>query len=187
MSATAHETSLFDRCRHALGILGIGNDSEDAQDLLKALAYEGQSIDLSAHGAWVKMIEGICHKIERIHFEKTRKAAICKHVGIVGERQEFAARVVFTKTFPADPENEDPAKARMFESYLTILNDVDGNVLKYWNRVNLPAPTDEDPKAKRPAEKGERVQFCAMVAQHGEYQGIKDTLIQRVTKAKLLT
>jgi DNA/RNA-binding domain of Phe-tRNA-synthetase-like protein len=73
----------------------------------------------------------------------------------------------------------------MNESTLTVLADDEGNVLKYWNHVNIAEPTEENPKQKRPGVKNERVTFAAMVVEHGEYKGIKETVLQRVTKGKL--
>lgn len=173
-------TELFARAKNCLAFIGLTASTEWAEQLRTLLSYESAPDALFGYEDWLASVDEICRKIEFSQLENERQAAVSQHVGTVGERQPFVARVQFTKTFP--PRNEDDVWG---ERHLTILADDEGNVIKYWNLIRLPAPTEEDPKAKRPAVKGERLSFAATVVQHNDYKGVKQTEIQRVTKAAL--
>lgn len=185
MSATAEATDLtelFHRAKNALAILGLADQGQWAQDLRLFMKYENDQEMLETYQDFVQDVEKTCGLIERRQLEHERQAAVSGWVGIQGQRQDFTARVQAALTFKPKEGHED-----FGDKHLTILHDDDGNVLVYWNTIKLPAATVEDPFAeKRPAEKGERVSFAAMVVEHSEYKGVKQTLLQRVTKAKLL-
>lgn len=81
-------------------------------------------------------------------------------VGYVGERREFTAKIVSVKQF----------EGRSFSYYdsgvrtMTVLEDVDGNKLMYWNSMGT---------------KGETIRFKATVKSHDEYKGVKQTTLSR--------
>lgn len=170
-------TGLLERARAALAFLGVGGKGEWANRLetFISAAEFATSCDSLPSGYLNTEIEGICDKVEARQIEAHRQAQISKHVGQIGERIEITARVTFVK----EVENEFGV------SHLTVLATDDGSVLKYWNEIRLPDPQDYDPKAKRPAAKDERVTFSAKVVAHDFYQGVPQTQIQRVTKARL--
>lgn len=175
-------TELMHRAKNALSILGIADMGEWAQDLRLFLKYEENHEGLEAYMGFVEQVAKILLRIERRQLEHERQAAVSDWVGEQGQRRDFTARVQAALTFKPKEGQED-----FGDKHLTILHDDDGNVLVYWNTIRLPAATVEDPFAeKRPAEKGERVSFAAMVVEHSEFKGVKQTLLQRVTKAKLL-
>lgn len=175
-------TELMHRAKSALAILGLADNSQWAQDLRLFLKYEENHEGLAKFPEFVEDIAHVLQRIERRQLEHERQAAVSGWVGEQGQRRDFTARVQAALTFKPKEGQED-----FGDKHLTILHDDDGNVLVYWNTIKLPAATVENPFAeKRPAEKGERVSFAAMVVKHGEYKGVKQTLLQRVTKAKLL-
>ena len=171
---------LFERASAALAAIGIASDSEWAEQLRHFVKFERCSDRLLGYEEYVKDIHDKVETIERQEHERTHRARVSQHLGTIGERIAIIARVAFVKTFP--PKEDDDAS---FERHLTILNDETGNVVKYWNTINLSAPTEADLKAKRPAVKGERVSFSAKVIAHETYKEVKQTLVQRATKPKL--
>lgn len=167
---------LIERAKNALAIIGLGATGEWGEKL-RDIIQAGNSDTYVPQGgnAYFKQIEGICKAIEFRQLENERLAATSQHVGKLKERSDFTARVQFVKEFEREYGT----------SHLTVLHDDDGNVLKYWNTINLPDPIEGFPKNKRPAVKGERVSFSAMVVDQDEYRGVKQTQLQRVTKARL--
>lgn len=162
---------LFQRAKNCLNFLGIGTKGQWAQALENFIGYEASNAIPNS----TKEIEEICKKVEFQQIERDRQAATSEYIGTRGERQDFTARVQFTKSFEKE----------WGTSHITVLHDDDGNVIKYWNHINILDPQPDNPKAKRPAVKGERVTFSATVIEHDTYQGVKQTTVQRATKGKL--
>ena len=82
-----------------------------------------------------------------------------KYVGVVGVRSEFTGKVKFVTSF----------QGRFGSTTLTVLEDAEGNVIKYWNSLNG-------------ADKGDTVTFTAAVKEHGIRDGVLETTITRATK-----
>jgi hypothetical protein len=102
------------------------------------------------------------------------------HLGEVGERIQFTGTITFEKSF----ENE------WGYSYLTKIRTDEGSEVIYWNLipclVNDVRECAAKPTTKMDATKGDRVTFFAKVKKHDEYNGVKQTVVQRATKGKLL-
>jgi hypothetical protein len=96
---------------------------------------------------------------------KKNEADPSQHIGTVGERATITATVVFTKDF----------NGTYGPGTLTVLRDEAGNVLKYWNAIRFDGAE---------AQKGDKVTFSAGIKEHGNYQGVNETVLTRVTKAK---
>lgn len=174
-------SELFDRAKRALTHLGIATESEWANTLRAFLSYDTAipcSLMESEVDEILKKVAHICDVTERQEFERQHQAATSQWIGQIGKRIELTARVQFTKSFP-------PKEEGLEESRLTVLVTDEGNVVKYWNRINLQNPTVDDPDGKRPAVKDERVKVRATVIKHDTYKSVKQTQIQRVLKAVL--
>lgn len=98
-----------------------------------------------------------------------------KHIGEIGVRQEFVGTVTFTKSFEND----------WGIGFMTKLVTDDGNEVMYWNIIGADA-SEFNFDGKIDADKGDRVSFFAKIKDHGEYDGVKQTTVQRATKGKLL-
>ena len=85
-----------------------------------------------------------------------------QHIGEVGKRMKFVGVVKFVKTF-------DRPKFHYYDNgvgYLTHV-DVDGSTVVYFGSFGSEY------------EKGSAVEFVATVKEHGEYQGVKQTVVNR--------
>lgn len=87
-----------------------------------------------------------------------------QHVGTVGERCEFNGKVVKVRSFDG----------HYGTSYQTTVVCGDDTVI-YWNRLN-------EKGGARCAEEGDAVTFFAKVKDHGEFNGVPQTIVQRATK-----
>jgi hypothetical protein len=85
-----------------------------------------------------------------------------QHIGEVGKRMKFVGVVKFIKAF-------DRPKFHYYDSgvgYLTHV-DVDGSTVVYFGSFGSEY------------ERGSAVEFVATVKEHGEYQGVKQTVVNR--------
>lgn len=101
----------------------------------------------------------------KIKIEKT-EAGTSNHVGTVGERMAFDAVLVFVTSWDGQWGTQ----------YLSKLKDNSGNIITYFNSLN----------AAEHVEIGMRVTFCAKIKDHSEYHGVKQTVVQRATKVKII-
>jgi hypothetical protein len=98
--------------------------------------------------------------------EETKEEPVSEWVGTVGKRQQFTATLVFSKWI-------DTAYG---SSLLMIFKTEKGNVLKTFYKGYSDDILD--------MEDGETYTFNAGVKEHSEYNGEKQTMIQRITKVK---
>lgn len=108
--------------------------------------------------------------------EKEAVRQSSRHLGTIGERIQFTGVITFTKSF----EN-----AYGIGWMTKVLTD-DGCEVMYWNLLGLDAKEIGFEHHKLDGAKGDRVSFFAAVKDHGEYDGIKQTVVKRATKGKLL-
>jgi hypothetical protein len=89
------------------------------------------------------------------------------HVGVVGKRGEFTAKVAFRTDY----------STQFGITYITGLRDADGNILiaKGSPLMYKDAKGDESP-----VQQGMTIRFAAFVKAHGEREGVKQTMINRV-------
>lgn len=121
---------------------------------------------------------------EDIQRQRAQEAATSDFVGNVGQALFTEGEVTFYKHFPPDPNSDYP-----HDSYLTILKDNHGNVLKYWNGFNVVDPIESQAQGvevKRHAHKGDKIRFKATVKEHQIYKGVKGTVFQRARKVELI-
>jgi hypothetical protein len=85
-----------------------------------------------------------------------RDAAISKHLGSVGERRNFELDIQWVKAF----------EGMYGTSYMHGMKDLGGNVVIYKGSNKL-------------GEKGDRVMIKASIKEHGEREGVKQTVIAR--------
>ena len=93
-----------------------------------------------------------------------RAEALTKvHVGTVGERRDFDLTVRFTTSYDTE----------WGTTWVFVMEDAEGNVVVYkgsawlWNA------------AKNMVEKGDKISLKATVKEHGERDGVKQTIISR--------
>lgn len=112
-----------------------------------------------------KALEAVGRSIDEAVARAARKAN-SKHVGVVGKRQAFGQVTVVRKA-----SYERPCFQRQgYETVWVIsMSDVDGNTLL----VKSPSFY---------AEKGETFKIKATVKEHSEYDGERQTVVQRVAK-----
>lgn len=85
-----------------------------------------------------------------------QQAAISDHVGVVGDRHQFNLTIRFVKSF-------ETAFGMLF---IHVMDDTQGNVVVYKGSKEL-------------GEKGQSLSLVATVSEHGEREGIKQTIIKR--------
>ncbi len=85
-----------------------------------------------------------------------QQAAISDHVGVIGDRHQFALTIRFVKGF-------ESAFGMLF---IHVMDDQQGNVIVYKGSKEL-------------GEKGQSLSLVATVSEHGEREGIKQTIIKR--------
>ena len=89
-----------------------------------------------------------------------RAEALTKvHVGTVGERRDFNLKVNFTTEF----------EGTFGYVYIHVMEDAEGNVVVYKGSNRL-------------ASKGEQIKFKATIKEHGERDGVKQTIVNRPKK-----
>lgn len=103
-----------------------------------------------------------------------------KFLGEIGERLEFTGTISFVKFFDGE----------FGTRYLTKVVTDEGNVVMYWNIIGADV-TDfnlcDKEITKIDAAKGDRVYFKAAVKKHDEFRDVKQTVVSRATKGKLLS
>lgn len=117
---------------------------------------------------------------EKWEAERKAEQEGSEHIGEVGDRIEFTGTVSFTRSFEND----------YGFGFQTKLVTDDGNVVIYWNLFGAEVADfgiDPDNIKKIDAEKGDRITFRAAVKKHDEFKGVKQTVISRATKCKLLS
>lgn len=87
-----------------------------------------------------------------------------EHVGTVGERRKFTATLAFFTYF-------DTAYGT---KYVHVFRDDEDNVIVQKG-------------ASLGVEKGEKAVFHARIKEHGERNGVKQTIVERVTKLEIIT
>lgn len=102
--------------------------------------------------------------------ENQKKRETSEWCGTVGVRQSFIGRVTFITS----------GEGQYGTWYLTVAEDLSGNVLTYFNLLNVKPTNDYS------AGKGDLVSFDAMVKKHDERDGIKQTALGRATKVKMV-
>jgi len=85
-----------------------------------------------------------------------QQAAISNHVGVIGDRHQFSVTIRFVKSF-------ETAFGMLF---IHVMDDAQGNVIVYKGNKEL-------------GSKGDALSLVATVAEHGERDGIKQTIIKR--------
>lgn len=108
--------------------------------------------------------------------EKEALRASSKHLGTIGERIQFTGTITFTKSFENDYGVGFMSK---------VITD-DGSEVMYWNLFMLDASELGFSDNKLDGDKGDRITFFAKVKDHGEYDGVKQTVVSRATRGKLL-
>lgn len=89
------------------------------------------------------------------------------HVGVVGKRGEFTAKVSFQTDY----------STQFGVTYITGLRDADGNILIV---KGSPVMYKDAKGDEGPVRKGMTIRFAAFVKAHGEREGVKQTMINRV-------
>jgi hypothetical protein len=79
-----------------------------------------------------------------------------QHVGVIGDRHSFSVKIRFVKSF-------ETAFGMLF---IHVMDDAQGNVIVYKGSKEL-------------GEKGQSLSLVATVSEHGEREGIKQTIIKR--------
>ncbi len=130
---------------------------------------EWGSLTPAQTAAVVRMIDRAAQRIEERQAKRAEENARSSHVGKVGERITIVADV--TVTFNTE-------SVWGFRTHF-ILRDDDGNVYKIATGSALGLFIDGDARCWRNLSKGDRVQLIGTVKSHGEYQGCKQTVLQR--------
>lgn len=175
MSITATDIpSLFNRARAALVFLGVERQTEDHDELNFFMAYLGDEVMLEDYQDYLDEVDKRCSKIESWKFRRDREIKLCEYVGEVGQRYQFdSMTVTFTKT----EETEHGVRS------MTTMTDETGNHFVYWNTINLKDENNQ-PIA---AQKGQKVSFKAGVKEHKIFREVKQTVLGRALKAKLIS
>jgi predicted peroxiredoxin len=102
-----------------------------------------------------RQIEAVKVAVER-GTKKATEAGVSQHVGQIGDRLTLPLTVAFVTSY-------DTVFGTCF---VTILNDIEGNVLVYKGNKTL-------------APKGEKTTVTATIKEHGDRDGVKQTIISR--------
>jgi len=108
--------------------------------------------------------------------EREEMLKTSKHLGTIGERIEFTGTIVFEKSFETE----------YGIGCMSKVHTDDGCEIMYWNTFNLDVTSVGFTDHKIESHKGDHVTFFAAVKVHSEYNGIKQTVVKRATRAKLL-
>ena len=137
----------------------------------------------------IAFVHRLVDQVKNREVEKKRREAegkLSNHVGTVGERIEITATIVMIKSYE---------KAYSFNKWdtqgtITKLVDDNGNQFIYFNDIKTKELHAVDARMNTPSfedtDKGDKVCFRAMVKEHSEYQGTKQTILKRASKAVLL-
>jgi len=123
-----------------------------------------RGVDLSGeHHFWDgTMAQNRAVWIELIRQSREYDAAHCKHVGVVGQKLVLNVFMEYVHTY----------EGFYGTVFINIIKDAEGNVIIYKGTKAL-------------AKRGERFELTAKVKEHGEREGVKQTVVWR-PKAKLL-
>lgn len=102
--------------------------------------------------------------------------ASSKFIGTIDERLQFTGTIVFTKSF----ENAYGI------GHMTKVHTDDGSEVMYWNIIGLDASDLGFTDHKLDGNVGDKVTFYAAVKDHSVYNGIKQTVVKRATRGKLI-
>ena len=97
---------------------------------------------------------------ERAKIEAQRVAE-SRHIGTIGERREFTGKVVFVTSGEGN-----------YGTWFLTGVDTDQGFVLYWNTLDT-------------AEANDVVTFDARIKDHGEKDGVKQTVVSRATKIKI--
>lgn len=106
--------------------------------------------------------------------QKLRESS--QYLGTIGERIQFTGTIAFVK------HGGDEYRPWT----LTKLITDEGSVVTYWNSYGMDATELGFEHHKLTGERGDRLTFFAAVKNHEEYNGIKQTVVGRATRGKLL-
>lgn len=102
-----------------------------------------------------------------------RAEALTKvHVGTVGERRSFDLTVVFKTAFDT----------QWGTTFVHVMEDAEKNVIVYKGTTQL-NPVDKQHHSHF-ADKGDKVTLVATIKEHGERDGVKQTIISRPSQKK---
>lgn len=93
-------------------------------------------------------------------------------IGVINSRIKFVAKII----------DKRPVETAFGVSYLVTLKTLDGDIIKYWNSIY----EDLGNGSRKYAEIGDTVEFMAGVKAHVEFNQRRETMISRVTKAKII-
>ena len=101
------------------------------------------------------------------------------HVGTVGERQTFTAKV----------EKIISGEGQFGFWHITkMICEETGQQLVYKNTINIKDTVDEEGHpVSHFVDEGDTVQFDAKIKEHSDFNGVKQTVLQRATKSKIIT
>lgn len=134
---------------------------------------EWGSLTDNQRNAVCKIIDQQAERQEKFDAEKLKS----KHIGIVGERMEFAATVVFKVQLDSGYgySSQDGAAIVHHADYFYIVGmKIADDMIIYKGTGSLAN-----------AKKGDDVRFVAKIKEHGERDGQKQTIIQRPTKVEI--
>lgn len=111
---------------------------------------------------------------ERVE-KKAKEDAASGHIGAVDERRSFDLTVTFIATFDG----------RFGTTYVHGFKDDQGNILIHkgspiWVEVEVDT-------RDRKLEKGDKVRITATIKEHGEREGVRQTIITRPSKAEIIS
>jgi hypothetical protein len=133
-------------------------------DVLSKAVFKG-----SASPAQLAALDAACTRLEARKAAHESAAAASQHVGTIGER----INVVVTVTGHASYERERYMSYGQTENvHIVTMTDDAGNVF-----------VSKSPSFNEP--KGERFTLRATVKEHGEYKGVKQTVVTRATRKEL--
>jgi hypothetical protein len=95
------------------------------------------------------------------------------HVGVEGKRGEFTATMSFQTSYDT----------QFGRTYITGLRDAEGNILI---AKGSPVMYKDAKGDEGPVQKGMTIRFAAFVKAHGERDGVKQTLVNRVKVTEVL-
>ena len=104
-----------------------------------------------------------------------KAAAESSHVGVVGERFNFSGKVEKIIAFDKTPMFYGDSTV----GYITVV-DCDGAKVKIFNHLKVRGKDIW-------AEEGDVVTFSARVKSHGDWEGVKETMISHPTKLKIIS
>lgn len=133
---------------------GYRYEENTITDIVSKLVRYGAISD--AQDAFLRKLLGQIDTRAVVDAERAAKAAASQHVGVVGDRHRLVLSVRLVRSF----------ESAYGIIWLHVCEDVDGNVVVYKGSKEL-------------AARGETVTVDATVTEHGEREGVKQTIIKR--------